>query len=89
MTSFLARSVHAAAARLIGLLVGVVSMAAGAGSAGAQTYGFATLPPGTLNHTTASAVSKVLKEKAGMNVLVQPTAGDNCGVTTVSPLRLI
>ena len=28
--------------------------------AGAQTYGFATLPPGTLNHTTASAVSMVL-----------------------------
>jgi uncharacterized protein len=48
-----------------------------ASAAGAQTYGFATLPPGTLNHTTASAVSKILKEKAGMNVLVQPTAGDN------------
>jgi hypothetical protein len=31
------------------------------GAANAQTYGFATLPPGTLNHTTASAVSKVLK----------------------------
>ena len=45
-------------------------------TARAQTYGFATLPPGTLNHTTASAVSKVLKEKAGLNVLVQPTAGD-------------
>jgi len=44
--------------------------------AGAQTYGFATLPPGTLNHTTASAISKVLKEKAGLNVLVQPTAGE-------------
>jgi TRAP transporter TAXI family solute receptor len=43
----------------------------------AQTYGFATLQPGTLNHTTASAVAKVLKEKAGLNVLVQPTAGDN------------
>jgi uncharacterized protein len=51
--------------------------AALAGSdAGAQTYGFATLPPGTLNHTTASAISKVLKEKAGLNVLVQPTAGE-------------
>jgi uncharacterized protein len=46
-------------------------------TAHAQTYGFATLPPGTLNHTTASAVSKVLKEKANLNVLVQPTAGDN------------
>jgi uncharacterized protein len=43
----------------------------------AQAVGFATLPPGSLNHTTASAVSKVLSEKAGMNMLVQPTAGDN------------
>ncbi len=50
----------------------------------AQTYGFATLPPGTLNHTTATAVSKVLKEKAGMNVLVQPTAGDNVIIPMVS-----
>ena len=41
-----------------------------AGDASAQTYGFATLQPGTLNHTTASAVAKVLKEKAGLNVLI-------------------
>ncbi len=45
-------------------------------AAPAQTYGFATLQPGSLNHTTASSIAKVLKEKAGMNVLVQPTAGD-------------
>ena len=44
--------------------------------ASAQTYGFATLPPGTLNHTTASAISKIMKEKGGVNMLVQPTAGD-------------
>ncbi len=50
----------------------------------AQTYGFATLPPGTLNHTTATAISKVLKEKGGMNVLVQPTAGDNVIIPMVS-----
>jgi hypothetical protein len=48
-----------------------------AASAGAQAVGFATLPPGSLNHTTASAVAKVLKERAGINMLVQPTAGDN------------
>lgn len=46
------------------------------GFAAAQTYGFATLPPGTLNHTTASAISKTLKEKGGINMLVQPSAGD-------------
>ncbi len=58
-------------------LAGILGFGAGTNSTSAQTYGFATLPPGTLNHTTATAVSKVLKEKAGMNVLVQPTAGDN------------
>lgn len=55
-----------------------------AGTAAAQTYGFATLPPGTLNHTTASAVAKVLKEKGGLNVLVQPTAGDQVIVPMVN-----
>lgn len=58
-------------------LAAAVCLAFAAAPAAAQTYGFATLPPGTLNHTTASAVAKVLKEKGGMNVLVQPTAGDN------------
>jgi hypothetical protein len=53
-------------------------------TASAQAYGFATLQPGTLNHTTASAIAKVLKEKAGLNVLVQPTAGDNVIVPMVS-----
>jgi TRAP-type uncharacterized transport system substrate-binding protein len=57
-------------------LAALAALALSAGVASAQTYGFATLPPGTLNHTTASAISKVLKEKGGMNMLVQPTAGD-------------
>ena len=52
-------------------------------SVAAQTYGFATLPPGTLNHTTASAISKIMKEKGGVNMLVQPTAGDNVIVPLV------
>jgi len=54
------------------------------GLAAAQTYGFATLSPGTLNHTTASAVAKVLKEKGAMNILVQPTAGDQVIVPMVA-----
>jgi len=58
------------------VLVACGAVALLAPGAAAQTYGFATLPPGTLNHTTASAISKVLKEKAGLNVLVQPTAGE-------------
>src|ERR1700686_2117130 len=57
------------------LAIGLVGFAAD--TASAQTYGFVTLPPGSLNHTTASAVSKVLKEKGGLNVLVQPAAGDS------------
>ena len=55
---------------------------AGAAPATAQTYGIATMQPGTLNHTTGSAIAKVLKEKSGMNVLVQPTAGE----TTLIPM---
>src|SRR5690349_24911761 len=55
-----------------------------AGAALAQAVGFATLPPGSLNHTTASAVAKVLKEKAGINMLVQPTAGDNVIIPLVN-----
>jgi uncharacterized protein len=58
------------------MLAALAAVALSTGVAGAQTYGFATLQPGTLNHTSASAVAKVLKEKAGLNVLVQPTAGD-------------
>jgi TRAP transporter TAXI family solute receptor len=61
-------------------LAGVLAW--GAGSAAAQTYGIATMQPGTLNHTTGSAIAKVLKEKAGLNVLVQPTAGE----TTLIPM---
>ncbi len=73
-----------------GTLATVFAAAAIAGfavPAAAQTYGFATLPPGTLNHTTASAIAKVLKEKAGLNVLVQPTAGDQVIVPMVGRAR--
>jgi TRAP transporter TAXI family solute receptor len=62
----------------------IVAIGFAGGSASAQTYGFATLQPGTLNHTTASAIAKVLKEKAGLNVLVQPTAGDTMIIPMVS-----
>jgi len=50
--------------------------------ASAQTYGIATMQPGTLNNTTGSAIAKVLKEKGGLNFLVQPTAGE----TTLIPM---
>jgi len=63
--------------RAIQVITSIAIVAFAASTASAQTYGFVTLPPGTLNHTTASAVAKILKEKAGLNVLVQPTAGDS------------
>lgn len=68
---------------MIRLFLGLAACAL-AGSAMAQAVGFATLPPGSLNHTTASAVAKVLKEKAGINMLVQPTAGDNVIIPMVN-----
>src|SRR5437588_90380 len=46
-----------------------------ASAAHAQTIGIATMQPGTLAHTVGSSIAKVLKEKAGMNALVQPTSG--------------
>ncbi len=42
----------------------------------AQTYGLATMQPGTLANTVASAIAKTLKEKGGLNTLVQATAGE-------------
>lgn len=50
----------------------------------AQTFGLATMQPGTLNHTTGTAIAKVLKEKAGLNVLVQPTAGESVLIPLVA-----
>ncbi len=72
------RNICAAAPLAAGLL------ALFGGIAAAQTYGLATMQPGTLNHTTGSAIAKVLKEKAGMNVLVQPTAGESTMIPLVS-----
>jgi TRAP transporter TAXI family solute receptor len=63
---------------------GLLTVALVTGSAHAQTFGFATMQPGTLNHTSASAVAKVLKDKAGMNVVVQPTAGESVLIPMIS-----
>src|SRR5262245_46955611 len=78
------RRVWAGATALVTMAVsGVAAWGVwGAAGAAAQTYGIATMQPGTLNHTTGSAIAKVLKDKAGLNVLVQPTAGE----TTLIPM---
>jgi TRAP transporter TAXI family solute receptor len=53
-------------------------------AAGAQTFGLVTMQPGTLNHTTGSAIAKVLKDKGSMNALVQPTAGESVLIVMVN-----
>ena len=66
------------------VFAGVAALALSAvGAAAQRPYGFATLPPGTLNYTTSSAVAAVLKQKAGINILVQPTAGDTAIIPMV------
>ena len=55
---------------------GLAALALGTSTAAAQTYGFATMQPGTLSYTSSAAIAKVLKEKGGFNVLVQPMAGE-------------
>ena len=62
--------------RLLSAAIGLAVLGM-ASAASAQTMGLATMQPGTLNHTTGSAIAKVLKEKANLNVLVQPTAGES------------
>src|SRR4051812_25251971 len=69
-------------ARIRLALLGLAALGLGAalvtaGPAKAQTMGLATMQPGTLNHTTGTAIAKVAKEKAGLNALVQPTAGES------------
>jgi uncharacterized protein len=58
-------------------LAAALGLAFSNAAATAQTYGFATLPAGTLSHVIASAVAKTIKERAGVNVLIQAAAGGN------------
>jgi len=69
---------------LCALSAGLAMVLLSGGFVAAQTFGFATMQPGTLNHTSGSAVAKVLKEKAGLNVVVQPTAGESVLIPLVS-----
>jgi TRAP transporter TAXI family solute receptor len=56
----------------------------GGQAAQAQTYGLATMQPGTLANTVASAIAKTLKEKGGLNTLVQATAGESVLIPMVA-----
>ena len=75
---------HIGAFRPAAFAGGLMALALGTGIASAQTYGIATMQPGTLSHTSASAIAKVLKEKGGLNVLVQPTAGESTLIPIVA-----
>jgi TRAP transporter TAXI family solute receptor len=63
--------------QLQSVAIGCAALLLSAGAASAQTFGFATMQPGTLNHTTGSAIAKVLKDKANINAVIQPTAGES------------
>ena len=65
-------------------LAGLAALALGATVAGAQTYGVATMQPGTLSHTTGTAIAKVLKQNGNMNALVQPSAGESTLIPMVA-----
>lgn len=66
------------------IVAGAIALAFGGAPALAQTYGLATMQPGTLSHTSGSAIAKVLKEKANMNVLVQPSQGESTLIPLVA-----
>ena len=68
----------------IGAVAAVALASFGGQTASAQTYGLATMAPGTLAHTAASSIAKVLKEMGGMNVLVQATAGESVLIPMVA-----
>src|ERR1044072_2082347 len=68
----------------LGALAAIAALAFGTPAAAAQTYGLATMQPGTLTHTVASAIAKTLKEKGGMNTLVQATAGESVLIPMVA-----
>jgi len=69
---------------LIGASLAVAIIGAGGQTVSAQTYGLATMQPGTLTHTVASAIAKTLKEKGGLNTLVQATAGESVLIPMVA-----
>src|SRR5215216_6687187 len=73
-----------ASSGLVSAIAGLTLLGAWSGPAAAQTYGLATMQPGTLAHTAASAIAKVLKEKAGLNTLVQATGGESVLIPMVA-----
>jgi uncharacterized protein len=75
---------RASAGRTMAAIAAVTAACLAKAPATAQTYGLATMQPGTLAHTTGTAIAKVLKEKGGLNTLVQTTAGETVLIPMVA-----
>ena len=75
---------RAGAARAMVAIAALAAACAVGEPAAAQTYGLATMQPGTLAHTTGAAVAKVLKDSAGLTTLVQPAAGESVLIPMVA-----
>jgi TRAP transporter TAXI family solute receptor len=84
MSTFAWFDYQACARRALVIAAGATALALSAVSASAQTYGLATMQPGTLAHSTGSTMAKVLKEKGGLNTLVQTTAGETVLIPMVA-----
>jgi ABC-type amino acid transport substrate-binding protein len=74
----------AGAGRAAAAIAAVAGVCLAGAPATAQTYGLATMQPGTLAHTTGTAIAKVLKDKGGLNTLVQTTAGETVLIPMVA-----
>jgi len=59
------------------LIVAFAVSLAGFGNAGAQTLGIGTSNPGSVTHSTGSAIAKLITQKTGMQVRVQPHSGNS------------
>ena len=84
MTTWMGITSRADAGRAMAAIAAVAGVCLASAPATAQTYGLATMQPGTLAHTTGSAIAKVLKEKGGLNTLVQATAGESVLIPMVA-----
>ena len=84
MTAWIGVHTRAGAVRAMAAIAAVAAVCLAGQPAAAQTYGLATMQPGTLAHTTATALAKVLKEKGGLNTLVQATAGETVLIPMVA-----
>ena len=77
------RTTMSAMRNLLTTCAGALALALVGATAQAQTLGFTSMQPRTINHTTSSAIAKVLKEKGGLNTQVQPTAGETVMIAIV------